>query len=223
MNFNNFSNAVKAKDSSAKLSSGIHNATFQGVDKTVIKLHNGDESNALSLKLNIEGYGDWTTNFFEPISNERKESQYGLMASQEDHFMITLRQILSAVNPDFIKDIESGDLVIGGSFTNVVNALKVYTDKFIGKATQIKLVPNNKGYVGVPSYPAMITKNGELAMATRFIGDNLTLNAKEERLIKAAAVAKPTVMEKPAIDLSDISASLDITGDLPDGDDGLPF
>lgn len=75
MNFD-FSGAVKAKDGGNYLSPGIKDATFKGIEfAKVTSQKSGDVFNTMSLKLDIDGYGEYTQNFFEPQSDERQEMQ----------------------------------------------------------------------------------------------------------------------------------------------------
>lgn len=75
MNFD-FSGAVKAKESGNFLSAGIKDATFQGVELSKVTSQKTQEVFlTLALKLDIEGYGEYTQNFFEPQSDERPEMQ----------------------------------------------------------------------------------------------------------------------------------------------------
>ena len=101
-----FSNgkAVKAKESTGKrLTPGLHNAEFVRVEKTIINTKNGDAMDAMSLVVNIDGYGEYTQNFFEPTSNERTSGTYGDNPSQVEQFMIAIRIILEALNPIYFE------------------------------------------------------------------------------------------------------------------------
>jgi len=221
MNYN-FNDALKAKDSGNFLSPGIKNATFKGVELgKVTSQKNGNTYKTLSLKLDIEGYGEYTQNFFEPESSERTEGQYGPNASQLDHFLIIVREILEAVNPKIIEDIDSGKEELTGTFNKVVNTVKDLTDPFVGKVqVQVKLIPQNNGFASMPSYPARIDRNGNLAISTRIIGHNLTLTPRELKQIEASKNAKPTNMASK-VDVKDTLEEMDKNIDAEEDD--LPF
>ena len=94
----------------------------------------------------------------------------------------------------------------------------------VGKVrVQVKLIPQSNGFVSMPSFPARITRNGDLGIATRIIGQNLVLTANELKRIEAAKNATPTNMASQADTAATLDAmaeNLDIDSDK--GDD-LPF
>ena len=220
----NFSGAVKAKESGNALTAGIKDATFMGVEfANVTSQKTGDTFKTLALKLDVDGYGEYTQNFFEPQSDERKQMQWGSTASPLDHFLITVREILEAVDPQIIKDIDDGTKTLSGNFKQIVDAVKAFTAPMVGKArVQIKLIPQNNGFVSMPSFPARITRNGDLGIATRIIGQNLVLTPNELKRIEAAKNATPTNMASQA----DTSKTLDAMSEnlgIDDSSDDLPF
>ena len=93
----------------------------------------------------------------------------------------------------------------------------------VGKAkVQIKLIPQSNGFVSMPSFPARITRNGDLGIATRIIGQNLVLTPNELKRIEAAKNATPTNMASQA----DTSKTLDAMSEnlgIDDSDNDLPF
>ena len=222
MNFD-FSGAVKAKES--VLSAGIKDATFQGVELSKVTSQKTQEVFlTLALKLDIDGYGEYTQNFFEPQSDERPEMQWGKTASPLDHFLITVREILEAVDPQIIKDIDEGKIKLTGSFTQIVNTVKKLTAPSIGTKVQVKLIPQNNGFVSMPSFPARITKNGDLGIATRIIGHDLTMTAQELKKIEAAKTATPTNMASK-VNVANVLSDMDsnISEDNSNDADDLPF
>lgn len=215
-----FSDAAKAKESGNRIEPGIKNATFEGVDfNTITSQKTGDVFKVMSLKLNIEGHGEFVQNFFEPQSDERTEMTWGTSASQLDHFKISVMEILEAISPEIVEKINSNELTMSGSFKQIVDFVKAKTADKIGMSVQVKLIPQNNGFVSIPSYPARITRNGELGIATRFIGQNLTLSSSELKKIEAAKEAKPTNMATK-VDVKDTLSGM--KDDLNDDSD-LPF
>lgn len=213
--------AVESKGGA--LTAGIHKATFKGIKKDTLTSQNGDVFNVMTLMLNIEGYGEFKHNFFEPKSNERKESQWGLNASQLDHFMISVRQIIDALDPEIGKKIDSGELKLGGTFAQLVNGVANELSAFIDAEVEIKLIPNN-GFNSIPGFPAKINKNGTLGIATRFIGHDLVLTTREQKLIDDVQKAKPTNMAAVKNNNADLLDSLaEDLGVDSDDDTDLPF
>lgn len=218
MNYN-ISSAIKAKDSGNMLTPGIKDATFMGVEFEKGTTQKGDDYKALLLKLDVDGYGAYVQKFFEPKSDERPQMQWGVTASPLDHFLITIREILEAVDPQILKDIDEGDKSLSGNFKQIVDAMKSFTDPMIGKVkVQIKLIPQSNGFVSMPSFPARITRSGDLGIATRIIGHDLTLTTSELKRIETAQTAKPTNMAAKTDELIGAMGS-----DLEDSSSDLPF
>lgn len=224
MNFN-LSDAVNAKEGGKALTAGIKDATFMGVSfekKTSQKTN--ETYNVMSLKLDIDGYGEYTQSFFEPQSAERQEMQWGPSASQLDHFKIIMTEILEAINPQVIKDIQNGTKTLSGNFKQVVDSLAAFTKDMIGVTrVQVKLIPQNNGFVAMPQYVARITKSGELGIATRIIGQNLTLTPSEVKKIEAANTASPTNMASVSSTKDTVESMLDDFTEDNNNDNDLPF
>ena len=93
----------------------------------------------------------------------------------------------------------------------------------VGKVrVQVKLIPQNNGFVAMPSFPARITRNGDLGIATRIIGQNLVLTSSELKRIEAAKNATPTNMASQV----DTDTTLDAMAenlDIDSSKDDLPF
>lgn len=228
MNFN-LGSVAGASEAPKMLAAGIHNATFQGV-KRVTREFSGKEKDVMEVSFDVEGYGSWSNTFFAPESSERSEGQYGPNPSQLDHFLVAVKQILEALNPELGKAWDRGTPPIeGNTFTSLVSSIKKVTEPYIGKSVQIKVIPNNKGYAQMPQYPARIATSREgtiigVKYATLIIAaKDLTLLPKEVTKIEAAKNAKPTNMSAPVKNdlLSGMSDLLD-EGDKDDESD-LPF
>lgn len=229
MNFN-FGATKGASEAPKTLTAGIHNAKFIGIKKNTITTKTGEDRDTMEVTFDVEGYGTFTQNFFAPNSSDRTEGQYGPNPSPMEHFLITVRQILDALNPEFGEAIDAGKSPIKGtSFTQVVNSLKELTTPYSGKNVQIKLLPQSNGYVAMPSFPARVRTSRDgtvlgLGYATTIIAaKDLTLLPKEVIKIEAAKNAKPTNMSAPAKNdlLSGMSDLLDEEDKNDDSD--LPF
>lgn len=220
MNFN-LSATTGAKEAGSVLSAGIHNATFKGITKDSINGRDGNVYDVMTLTLDVDGFGEFKHNFFEPTSSERTSSQFGENPSQIEHFLIAIRQIVDALDPKIGAGIDDGSITISGTFSQVVNKIKTLTTPYVGNSVQIKLLPGKNGFAALPGFPARITKTGVLGIATRFIAkENLVLTDYEKKKIDAAKNATPTNMaaNSAANDLLDGMKS-----QMDDDLDDLPF
>lgn len=219
MNFN-LNATTGAKEAGSVLSAGIHNATFKGISKDSINGKDGNVYDVMTLTLDVEGYGEFKHNFFEPTSSDRTTSQFGENPSQIEHFLIAVRQIVDALDPKIGAGIDDGSITISGTFSQVVNKIKTLTAPYVGNSVQIKLLPGKNGFAALPGFPARITKTGVLGIATRFIAkENLVLTDYEKKKIDASRNATPTNMAaNSATDLLDGMKS-----QMDDDLDDLPF
>ena len=185
------------------LPAGIHKVRFTGMN-----LANAGESNVVEFKFeSVNGAGIHNERIFEPRSNERTTSQFGENPSEAEQFTLKISQIISALDPELAKKIdENGDRFQAPDFPSFVNLLKKYLDNKVGTETFIKLVPSGN-YVNFPRYVASINKDGVLYINNKFIGDNLTLTAKEARSIEEASRAKPTSMAEADDEIDEIKNS----------------
>lgn len=225
------SSTTGLKDSNF-LAAGIHTAKFNGLSlDSVTSQSKGQTYATMKLTLDIDGYGEFTHNFFEPTSDERTEGQYGLQPSQKDHFMVALRQIFDALDAKIGEMIDNKAVVINvdgkdkevnidkiSTFEQLVKLSKALTDPYIGTSVEIKLVPGNNGYNTIPGFPAKINRAGLLGISTRFIGHNLVLSQSEQKKIAAAANTRPTNMASSNATLDGIGEALGV-----DTSDDLPF
>lgn len=186
-----------AKEGGLRITAGIHKAKFVEIKKDVITSQAKNENyNVMTLVLDVVNYGNYSQNFFEPTSSERPQLQWGVGASQVDHFLIAVRQILDALNPEIGEKIDKGVIKLTGSFVKIVDILAKETAKYAGTEVEIKLVPKSNGYCSMPTYVARIAKDGTLGISTKMIGHTLVLTPNEKKAIDNAATAKPTDMKK---------------------------
>ena len=93
----------------------------------------------------------------------------------------------------------------------------------VGKVrVQVKLIPQSNGFVSMPSFPARITRNGDLGIATRIIGQNLSLTPNELKRIEAVKNATPTNMASQVDTSTTLNAMSENLG-IDDSSDDLPF
>lgn len=181
------------------LHAGIHNVIFKGIAKS-------DNSNSMELRFEaVDGSGVHTERVFEPRSEERTQSQYGLNPSEAEQFMCKIKQVIEALDPELAQKIEAdGSKFTAASFEDFIVLLKKYLDKKIGVQTQIKLVPTSGNFVGFPGFIARLNKDGNIYMTTKVIGEDLVLTSKEKSTIDTAANAKPTNMKEKNDELDDL-------------------
>ena len=212
-----------AKEAGKTLLAGIHDATFKGICENSITSKDGTPYKVMTLILDIDGYGEFKHNFFEPTSAERSTSMFGENPSQLEHFMIAVRIILDALDTTIGDRIDSGEIKFSGTFSQMVAVIKKLTTPHINKEVQVKLLPQNNGFAAIPGFPARISRAGILGIGNRFLGQNLVLSDAEKRKIDAVKNAAPTNMSKqtPQNSKDDIISS--ISNDLDSDDDDLPF
>ena len=217
------------KDSGNFLAGGIHKAKFLGLEPgTVTSQKDGSNYNTMVIKLDIEGHGEWSHNFFEPKSAERTESQFGPNPSPVEQFMVALRQIFDALDPAIGENIDNKNVVVNGKkvnlesldFNQLVKLAQILTTPCVNTEVEIKLIPTNTGFNDIPGFPARINRAGALGIATRFIGHNLVLSQSEQKKIEASQNRVPTNVATPDSSLEGLT---DILGaDSTDTTD-LPF
>ena len=201
----NMSATTGAKEGGRFLQPGIHKAKFVSVELGNIHSQNKNEDfKTMKLTLDIENYGEWDCNFFEPTSTERSASQFGETPSSVEHFMISVRQILDALDPTIGEDIDNKNVVIAGkkidvenlTFDQLVKMTAYLTKGFAGTELEVKLIPQTNGFADIPRFPAKVNRKDptKLDIATRFIGHNLVLNQSEQKKVDAAKNAQPTNM-----------------------------
>ena len=134
----------------------------------------------------------------------------GKNASAQDNFLILVREILETINADALEDLVGFE----GSFKELVAFLYKKTKDFVGKKFQIKLLPQKNGYAAIPIFIARITNNDKLAIGSWVIGQDLTLDDREKKLIDNAATAKPTNMATTNV-VDSMKEDLDLDSDLP--------
>ena len=217
-----FTKAVEAKESGRFLSPGIKNATFQGVEFSIVTGKDGQNYQTMLLKLDVDGYGLYTQNFFEPKTDERKDNAWGgKNASPADDFLILVRELLQALDADIFEKLNNGTITIkgkgklNGTFKELVLAMIELTAPYIDTDVEVKFLPQNTGFAAIPTFIAKITRNNELAIRTWVIGHDLTLDDREKKQIEAAANARPTNM-------ANNNLVQDMKDDL-EGDDDMPF
>lgn len=199
----NLSATTGVKESGKFLQAGIHNAKFVSIELSEVNSQkNGQTYKTMKLTLDVDGFGEFSHNFFEPTSAERSAGTYGENPSQVEHFMVAVRQIVDALSSEIGEMIDNDNIMINGkhikkdglSFDQLVKVIAALTKPYAGTELEVKLVPQSNGFAAIPGFPAKISRNGELGISTRFIGHNLVMNQSEQRKLDAAKNAQPTNM-----------------------------
>lgn len=192
-----------AKEGGKFLQPGIYNAKFVSVElENGVSQKDGKPYKAMKLNVDIDDFGPYTNKFFEPRSTERTANTYGENPSPAEHFMISVRQILDALDPALGESIDNDNVVVNGKKVNITNLdfdklvklVIVLTKPYVDTEIEVKLVPQSNGFAAMPGFPARVNRNGALGIATRFIGHNLVMNQSEQKKIEAAKNAQPTNM-----------------------------
>ena len=187
--------AIGTKEGGKFLQAGIHNATFKGIEEQEIQGKDGSSYTTMAIIFEVDGFGEYVHRLFEPTSNERVAGQWGDNPSQVEQFFVTIRHLIETANPKAFNDLETKAVEIKGNFKQVIAQIQKFTNGFINKQTQIKLLPQRSGFNQLPGFPARINRAGVLYLTTRFIGNNLTLTANEITAIEKAKSARPTNMQ----------------------------
>lgn len=218
------------KESGKFLQPGIYNAKFISVELgNITSQKDGQSYNTMKLNLDIDGYGEFSHNFFEPKDANRTEGTFGQNPSPVEHFMVSVRQIVDALDPKIGEDMDNDTITVNGkhvkknglSFEQLVKLIGVLTKSYAGTELEIKLIPQSNGFAAIPGFPAKIARNGALSIATRFIGHDLVFNQSEQKKVDAAKNARPTNMSQTTS--GSVEGLADALGINTDDNTDLPF
>lgn len=168
----------------------IHDVVFDGCEARNFKGKDGSEKKVITVKFkNDEGM--FTHTIWEPLASN------GDFTDKQDpfpspsvikHIMTFVKHLVEAVNPKAVNDLNT-KTASWDAFRHLVVDI---TTPGIGVPTKIKLLVDKKGNTDFPRYFLGYTKDGELFMRTKFIGNNLKFTDKEIAAIKAAETAAPS-------------------------------
>jgi hypothetical protein len=193
------------KESGKYLQPGIHNAKFVGIElNDLVSQKNSQNYKTMKLTLDIDGFGEFNHNFFEPTSDKRTPGTWAENPSPVEQFMVAVRQIVDALDSKIGAAIDADNIEINGkhinlkdlNFDQLVKLIAILTKPYAGKELEVKLIPQSNGFADIPGFPAKCDRNGKLAIQTKFIGANLIINQSEQRKIDAAKNAQPTNMSQ---------------------------
>lgn len=147
--------------------------------------------------------------------------------------MISVRQIMDALDPGIGEAIDNKNVIIAGkkidvenlTFDQLVKMTAYLTKAFAGTELEIKLLPQTNGFSDIPGFPAKVNRKDstKLDIATRFIGHNLVLNQSEQKKVDAAKNAQPTNMAQTTSgNVAGLASALGIDIN-EDKDSDLPF
>lgn len=193
------------KESGKYLQPGIHNAKFISIElNDLVSQKNSQNYKTMKLTLDIDGFGEFNHNFFEPTSDKRTPGTWAENPSPVEQFMVAVRQIVDALDSKIGAAIDADNVEVNGkhiglkdlSFEQLVKLMAILTKPYAGKELEVKLIPQSNGFADIPGFPAKCDRNGKLAIQTKFIGTNLILNQSEQKKIDAAKNAQPTNMSQ---------------------------
>lgn len=193
------------KESGKYLQPGIHNAKFVGIElNDLVSQKNSQNYKTMKLTLDIDGFGEFNHNFFEPTSKDRTPGTWAENPSPVEQFMVAVRQIVDALDSKIGAAIDADNVEVNGkhinlkdlNFDQLVKLIAILTKPYVGKELEVKLIPQSNGFADIPGFPAKCDRNGKLAIQTKFIGTNLILNQSEQKKIDAAKNAQPTNMSQ---------------------------
>lgn len=233
MSMYDLSATTGVKESGKFLQPGIHNAKFVSVELSNLNSQKtGQNYKTMKLTLDIEDYGEFTHNFFEPQSAERGANAFGENPSPVEHFMVAVRQIVDALDPKIGEAIDNDNVVVSGkhidlkklTFDQLVKLIGKLTEPCKGTEVEVKIIPQNTGFADIPGFPAKVNRNGALGISTRFIGHNLVMNQSEQKKIDAAKNSKPTNMAQTTNgSVEGLAEALGISDSSDENPDDLPF
>lgn len=193
------------KESGKYLQPGIHNAKFVSIElNDLVSQKNGQNYKTMKLTLDIDGFGEFTHNFFEPTSDKRTPGTWAENPSPVEQFMVAVRQIVDALDSKIGAAIDADNVEVNEkhinlkdlNFDQLVKLIAILTKPYAGKELEVKLIPQSNGFADIPGFPAKCDRNGKLAIQTKFIGTNLIINQSEQKKIDAAKNAQPTNMSQ---------------------------
>ena len=193
------------KESGKYLQPGIHNAKFVSIElNDLVSQKNGQNYKTMKLTLDIDGFGEFNHNFFEPTSDKRTPGTWAENPSPVEQFMVAVRQIVDALDSKIGAAIDADNVEVNGkhinlkdlNFDQLVKLIAILTKPYAGKELEVKLIPQSNGFADIPGFPAKCDRNGKLAIQTKFIGTNLIINQSEQKKIDAAKNAQPTNMSQ---------------------------
>lgn len=187
----------KSHSSSNRLGNGIHEVWLQSVEKLNGNRKEGGTWSALRLTFENENGSEPWQLFIPSTEDDTKRRKSTTKAGKEieqasnvEAFMLTIRHILDAINPEVSKKIlDSKEPVEFKSEDDLISKFQKWCAAPIKNKTKvsIKILPNdnkNLNYSGFPRYIASVNKEGDAYISNNVIGDKLFFSAYELDLIK---------------------------------------
>lgn len=210
----------------------IHKVAFQGCEiidgqwGPVFEIKFKSPEGELTHKI-FEPKKDGLINAWERKTGETNGKPWTLPAPVET-YQLLLKHLLDEIAPDFAKRIDNGEKMEFRTWNELCKIVIKETSPFIGKETQIKVMPNNKGFseLGV-GY--MIDRNTDKAkIVDNGIGKNLKFspydltkinkakenikNAKDFKATKVSNLSNDNFLEDKKSDSNDIDLEFELEG-----------
>lgn len=184
---------------------GIYDVVFNGVELNEVKGKKDPNAVYKTVKMNFSGEdGSFNPDLFIPSTEQdaerpeykNKDGHKYEAPSRFENFKWTLLQLAQVVNPEGYKKLQEISNKIDSMDTFIKYVMKVINDKK-GVSTQLKLTgrksEDGKTYAQLPRIVG-ISKEGELFISDKFVGDKLEFTLYEADKAKAYHSAKPTDM-----------------------------
>lgn len=120
------------------------------------------------------------------------------MPSGFEQLANTISHVVGILSPAKFAKLQGTSLDLPADFDKFVGLVKAALEPAFGKATQIKVIGDNKGYAKVPNFVS-ISKEGKAYVSNNWVGPNLAFSNYEMQKMNEAKNAKPTT---PTEDLS---------------------
>lgn len=126
----------------------------------------------------------------------------------------TIAHVVGTLNPAGYEKLRGISLDLPTDFAKLVDYVKRSVAPAFNKATQIKVIGNNKNYAQVPSFVS-INKDGEAYISNNWVGANLAFTPGEVKKMNEIKNATPTT---PKEDTKSASVDTDVDNDGLDFD-----
>jgi len=174
----------------------IHSVVFNGCEARTIESAKG-KYDVLDIKFS-NADGQFTDTVFDPGEDVDTDGMFGKNPSNVKALAVKVKHLLDAVCPENSPKVSQ----LQGSWLEIRNQIIELTAPGIGKETKIKLLGRERAdqmgnksiYPEFPGFFAKYDRNGNLYLATNFIGNSVYFKSSELTKIKNMQTATPTPM-----------------------------
>ena len=192
----------------------INEVVFKGVELKTGTTKEGSEWKAMQFKF-AGNNGIFEHMFFCPKeggdqrptgeTNGRKWE----MPSQIEQLAFAIAHVVGTLAPANYEKLKKVSLNLPADFDKLVDTVKKALSPAVNKATNIKLIGDNRGYAAVPNFININKDSGDAYISNNWLGENLAFSAWEIKKMEAAKNAKPTEVKDDVEEVSTDSADED--------------